>query len=161
MIQRLPFSDQIIIKMKINFGISIAIAYLVFVGGMVTFAVVASNQKNDLVTENYYNEAVAYQDRIEAVKNAKATGTDLQVSFHIPDHSIRVRQSENSKSISGEIYFYRPDNAGSDFHVPFTINTREEILKLNHKMTLGFWKAKAQWMEDSLLCISENKIFVQ
>jgi len=147
--------------MKINFGFLIATAYIVFVGGMITFAVIAGNQKNDLVTVNYYDEAVAYQDKIEAVKNARETGSKLRVSFNITDHSVRILKADSTKSITGELYFYRPDNAGSDFHLPFTVNSGEEILQLKHKMSYGLWKAKAQWTENSLQCISESKIFVQ
>lgn len=152
---------QVNYKMKINFGILIAIAYLVFVGGMVTFAIVASNQKNDLVTENYYDEAVVYQDKIEAVKNARQGGSNLIVSYSHSEHSIRIEKTNKNKNLNGEIYFYKPDDASADFHVPFSIRSEEELLPLKRKLNYGLWKIKAQWTEDSLPCISENKIFVQ
>jgi len=56
--------------MKFNWGHCIAVVLVIFASSILVFVYVASKQKNELVTEKYYEKAVAYQQRIDAEKNA-------------------------------------------------------------------------------------------
>lgn len=54
--------------MKFNWGHCIAVVLVIFASSILVFVYVASKQKNELVTEKYYEKAVAYQQRIDAEK---------------------------------------------------------------------------------------------
>ena len=66
---KLHFLALITEIMKLNWGSGIALVYVIFAGSMVAFAIKASRQHYDLVTENYYTEAVNYQQEIDARHN--------------------------------------------------------------------------------------------
>ena len=63
--------------MKNKWGIGIAAAYITFALGMILFAVHASRQHYDLVSNNYYEQAVKYQDKIDAGHNAEQAKLDI------------------------------------------------------------------------------------
>src|SRR5215212_3969619 len=97
--------------MKLNWGSGIAIVYTVFAGSMILFAVKASQQKNDLVIDNYYDEAVNYQTKIDAEHNNNVSGDQLKIEYRENENLIAISFSEKQKPIKGEISFYKPDYA--------------------------------------------------
>jgi hypothetical protein len=65
--------------MKFNWGHKILIVYLIFVGGILLLAFKSSQQKFDLVQQDYYGAELKYQSVINATKHASELGADLGV----------------------------------------------------------------------------------
>ncbi len=57
-----------------NWGVGIAIVYILFVLGMLTLVFKSRSQKIDLVTENYYQQELAYQEEIDAKQRVEDSG---------------------------------------------------------------------------------------
>ena len=58
-----------------SWGYKILGVYLVFVTGIVFLVIKSSNQKVDLVTKDYYEQELMYQDKInETARASKLTG---------------------------------------------------------------------------------------
>lgn len=68
--------------MKLNWGFGIAAVYTVFALGIIGMVILASRQKNDLVTESYYEQAVHFQDKINASENA-LEANNFELKFFI------------------------------------------------------------------------------
>ena len=65
--------------MKINWGHSIIIVYVLFVGGILLLAYKSSQQKFDLVQSDYYGAELKYQKVIDATQRASNLLDALQV----------------------------------------------------------------------------------
>lgn len=65
--------------MKINWGHSIIIVYVLFVGGILLLAYNSSQQKFDLVQTDYYGAELKYQKVIDATQRASNLAEALQV----------------------------------------------------------------------------------
>lgn len=65
--------------MKFNWGHKILIVYLIFVGGILLLAFKSSQQKFDLVQQDYYGAELKFQEVINASKHATDLGADLGV----------------------------------------------------------------------------------
>ena len=50
-----------------NWGYKILIVYIVFIAGIVTLVYKSSVQNQDLVVNDYYDQELKYQDKIDAV----------------------------------------------------------------------------------------------
>ena len=70
--------------MKINWGHSIIIVYVIFVGGILLLAYKSSQQKFDLVKNDYYGAELKYQEVIDATQRAVNLGEALQVERNGP-----------------------------------------------------------------------------
>src|SRR5262245_55749509 len=106
--------------MKLNWGISMMIVYTIFAASMVIFAINASKEKNDLVTENYYDHAVKFQDRIDEQANASRVSSGISFDYDAGSRSMVIHASGVNKTISGTLEFYKPDKASNDFSLPFS-----------------------------------------
>ena len=76
--------------MKLSWGHKIAATYLVFVAGMVFLVFKANSEKFDLVTKDYYEAELKYQEIIDQTANAtelsaqvivEKNGTELTIRF--------------------------------------------------------------------------------
>ena len=65
--------------MKLNWGHSIIIVYVLFVGGILLLAYNSSQQKFDLVQTDYYGAELKYQKVIDATQRANNLAEALQV----------------------------------------------------------------------------------
>jgi hypothetical protein len=147
--------------MKINWGISVAIVYTLFAVGMILFVVKASQQKNDLVTENYYDEAIHYQDKIDAMGNARLLTNSFTATFSKPTNSILISINNKEGAINGKINFYKPDNASLDFEVVLiTDSSGVQRISAENKAK-GLWNVLASWQVGEKKYYSESKLFIQ
>jgi hypothetical protein len=102
-----------------NWGKGIAIALIAFMSFILFLAINLMTKSVDLEYEDYYTREVVFQDRIAAEENGKAF-----------KQSIRILQSEEDIQLilpdgfptaeSGEVHFYKPDDAKSDIRIQFT-----------------------------------------
>ena len=146
--------------MKLNWGFGIAAVYIIFAGFMVWFAIKASSQKYDLVTDNYYNEAVNYQERIDAGENALNMDTKLAINYLSNNKSLEISISGVQKNINGVLSFYKPDRAIDDFKFDFAINeTGKQIIPLT-EMAHGYWDVNAAWSMEGKKCFTTKRIFI-
>lgn len=116
--------------MKFNWGHKILIVYLVFVGGILLLVFKSSQQKFDLVQQDYYGAELKYQEVINATKHASELGIDLGLvvrgSFlHITLPPI-LQQSETK----GEVHLYCIADEKGDLKKNFKSNNGEFDLEL-------------------------------
>ena len=116
--------------MKFNWGYKILIVYLVFVGGILLLVFKSSQQKFDLVQQDYYGAELKYQEVINATKRASELGIDLGLvvrgSFlHITLPPI-LQQSETK----GEVHLYCIADEKGDLKKKFKSNNGEFDLEL-------------------------------
>jgi nitrogen fixation protein FixH len=146
--------------MKLNWGTGIAIVYTSFAACMILFAVKASQQKYDLVSDKYYDEAVNFQARINAENNTAHAGMQLSMEYSPDENSILLNAEGADHAIAGTLYFYKPDRASDDFDLSFsTDHAGKTIIPLN-KLAHGYWKVKASWKIDDKDYFREVKIFI-
>lgn len=147
--------------MKLNWGFGIAAVYTLFAVSMILFAVKASQQHYDLVNDNYYNEAVNYQKRIDAGKNAALAYSKLSIEYLAKENAIEISSDTKSNNIKGTLFFYKPDKAGDDFQITFSIDeSAKKIIPLK-KLSHGYWNVNADWKVNNKECYSEKRIFVE
>jgi hypothetical protein len=129
--------------MKLNWGTSIAIFYIIFAATMVGFVIKSRTYDNSLVTDDYYAKDLTYQQQYDKMANAKALATDLtigkvgsQVQFLFPKE---VAQP------SGEILFYRADDKTKDFTVQVSADSNGLQTVPADKLKPGRWTVKVDW----------------
>ena len=60
--------------MKLSWGYKIAFVYIIFVAGIGFLVFKASSQKFDLVTKDYYDQELKYQEVIDQAANTAMLG---------------------------------------------------------------------------------------
>ena len=140
--------------MNWNWGKGIAASFTVFCGLMI-FMVIRSFQTDfHLVSSQYYQEELKYQERIDEMKNVHTDGSNPDLTFDGKKINFRL---VTLKPVKGEIHFYRPDNAALDQKVYF--DTPEVTVNKN-RLINGRYIAKIAWYEQDRKYYQEKEIFI-
>ncbi len=96
-----------------NWGVGIAIVYILFVLGMLTLVFKSRSQKIDLVTEKYYQQELAYQEEIDAKQRVEDSGCMPVIQKKSNQYQIQIPGSKGNP-IQGSLLAYCPSNKKAD-----------------------------------------------
>lgn len=140
--------------MKWNWGTGIALSFTVFCGLMV-FMVIQSFQTDFfLVSKQYYLDELKYQERIDDLERTKEAGILITQKA---DQESLFFNIDTDKHISGEIHFYRPENAKLDHKMKFS-NSSIEVEKSN--LVPGRYIAKISWLDQDHSYYQEEELII-
>jgi len=128
--------------MKLNWGTFIAIGYSVFVLFVIFMVYSAFGEDYDLVTEDYYAQEIAYQDRIDRTSRANRLENSLQVTLE--GNNLKVIFPQNNKTLSGSIQCFRPSDESKDFTETFNTSSGSFGIPLN-RFIKGKYLIKVDW----------------
>ena len=133
--------------MKINWGTSIIIAFVLFMSFILFFVFkVQSDTKydNDLVVEEYYKHDIHFSDEMVRVQNAEnlvKKPTILETSKGI---EIVFPEVFSPDKIKGIVSLYRPSNKRLDFEIPISLSN-PTLLIPKSKLVGGRWDINMEW----------------
>ncbi|SHG41678.1 FixH protein [Salegentibacter echinorum] len=146
--------------MKINWGTGIVIGMVIFIS-FILFLVVnmLTDDKfnHDLVTEEYYQKELHYQEEIDAETNAFA------LEENIKDYRVKngwvVEFPENLElsKISGDLNFYRPSNKKLDFSIPLDLKKRKIHIS-EDQLIGGRWNINIYWKYENTELLYKKEI---
>lgn len=137
--------------MKFNWGTKIAIVYILFVGGMLFLVMQSSRQKIDLVTPDYYEQEMKYQERIDQSKRADALTGKLTVEQSGDSLLLRFPAEHASKQITGQVWVYYPADESLDVRAEIdTRNGQHQLVLPSNRIRTGMSIAKTTWSSDGI-----------
>ena len=144
-------------KNKFNWGWKIALLYGGFVVLMILMVIRASSEKVELVTKDYYEEELRYQQRIDHTRMADSL--HLQPSWTIEKSKVSVRFSgHDHEALSGTITFYCPSDEHRDFKYPFT-TVADSLMVIEHAgLHSGTYRINTEWQQRGQSLHSESVI---
>ena len=142
-----------------NWGHKIGLVYVAFVVFMLTLVVLCIKQKDIfLVTDNYYNDELNYESRIQKAKNANALGAGLQIEVKDAVDSVYIDLTTQSVGSTGNIVFYRPSNEKMDYKIPINLDNKGRQKISTNKLAGGLWTIKLEWQKAGKEYYKEEKI---
>ncbi|WP_347158768.1 FixH family protein [Pontibacter chitinilyticus] len=138
---------------------AIITAMLLFMGYIASFVYQAMNQDVDLVSKNYYEQELAFQDHMNAVDRTKEMG-DVAVTYNAEAQTISLQLPKpfSGKRISGKINFFRPSNDKLDFELPFQPDASLYQVLNAAKLEKGYWKVRVNYSADQQTYFTEQRI---
>lgn len=134
--------------MKFNWGYGITIFLIIFVLFTLGLLYKANQQNIDLVTTNYYEEELAFQE----LKDKKALAEkhfEKQLTFSIENDTLFLKfPDEVTEKISGEITFFKPSDAKLDLIFEFENDTNLLHYPLN-LFSNGMYKVRIDWQHNN------------
>ena len=133
--------------MKFNFGTGLILFFTLWAAGIIYLVVLSSGENTDLVAPDYYNREVAFQSRIDKEKNAAHLSQLLQLNFNRQKDSIVIQFPDDflSYTLTGNIHFFKPDDAALDFDVKIDAESPLQQKIPSEKMRKGLWRAQVDW----------------
>ena len=125
-----------------------AIPYLI-VGTFVLFAAYiglmvqhAMRTDVELVSADYYQQELNYQQRIVAAGRAAALPTPIQLTPTPTAIRFQLPPALAGQAIRGEVRFFRPSDAHLDFTVPFQPDAALTQTLNTSRLQPGYWRVR-------------------
>ncbi len=133
--------------MKINWGTGIVLAFIGFIGFILYFVVIASVDKranHHLVTEEYYQEELAYQEEIDAMNNAREFSDQFRFDQNEEGLIITIPDDVSNQGVEGIVSLYRPSNKHLDFNLSVSLSN-SHLLIPDNRLLGGRWDISIRW----------------
>lgn len=113
---------------------------------IVSYTAWAMRQREDLVSENYYEHEVRFQSHLDSMNRSQSLATHTVVTFEPAQQVIVITlPAAQTRGATGSVQLYRPSDARLDRDVPLALNA-EGVQRLDSKeLSEGFWKVRVQW----------------
>ena len=126
---------------------ALAIYFTVFISFLIVFITWAVRQNMDLVQEDYYNQEMLFQKRLDTMNRTRAFARETAIQTDAASQAIMIQLPADHvrQGVTGEIHLYRPSDAMLD---------RKLKLRPDHAGTQrvdttglqpGLWKVRVQW----------------
>lgn len=146
--------------MKLNWGTGIVLAFIAFIAFIMFFVIkMTSNDKydHDLVTEDYYQQELEFQNDIEKQKNAKELKENIYWKKTEKGILIQFPADLDIENISGKVFLYRPSNKQLDFETPISLSTHNLLIP-DKRLLDGRWNIIIDWQYNQKSYLFKNEI---
>lgn len=122
-------------------------AFGVFISGTVALIVLSARTQTDLVSQDYYERELRYQEDIDRRTRTQALEGQVQVRYDADRRQLTfaLPAAHAAKRAEGEIQLYRPSAAGLDRRVPLTVDSRGQQILDATTLSDGLWRVRVTW----------------
>lgn len=127
--------------------IGIAAAFVVFLTGTASLVVISTHEKAELVSPDYYEQGLRFQDQINRRGRAGTLQGQVRVSYDAAQRvlTLALRAAHAAAHAAGEILLYRPSAAGLDRRVPLDLDVQGRQTLDARSLSDGLWWVRVTW----------------
>lgn len=144
--------------MKLNWGTKIASVYIAFVAFIIVMVYLSFGEKYDLVTEDYYAQELAFQDKIDAKNRLESLDENLHTSIENEYLKVDFPHAETTE-LNGNIHCFRPSDESKDFVVKLENEKKAKHIPLN-QFSSGKYLLKISWEADNHSFYAEKTVVI-
>ncbi len=126
--------------------VSILATFIVFICGTVGLVVLATQHRNDLVADDYYEQEIRYQARMNQLRRTEPFRDEI-----VAVHDSARRQLELSfpahlaGDATGTVQLYRPNQSTADRSFAFAATPEGRQTLPATDLAPGLWKVRLHW----------------
>ncbi len=140
-----------------NWGTGIAIVITFFILMTLGFVTVAVRNDNELVSEDYYDQELGYQDKLNHAHNAQESGISPKVS----QTETGCIQIDFPMPVSGSLVLFRPSDKSMDSKASFESKADSIWKHCPKQLPAGMWTVSLTWKFNGKTCYSEHVLTTQ
>jgi hypothetical protein len=135
--------------------LTIAVFYTIFVLTLVVFVIYSRYQTVDLVTDDYYQQELIYQQQIDRIIRTESLSNPVSWTHNEQQKLLNLRFSPelDVEQIQGRILFFRPSDALQDKLIAINLSSAGDQTISTQQLVPGFWKIKIFWQ------LGENEFY--
>ncbi len=119
------------------------VGFLSFLFGLLFYL---SSQRFDLVTDNYYEKGLQYEEQIQRIQRTLALGEAVALEHDPSRRALTIRFNHfPHQAVQGRVTFYRASNAALDFSIPIQLDSTGTQIVNTSRLVPGLWKVQLEW----------------
>jgi len=143
-----------------NWGIKILLLYLGFVAMIIALVVGSSMQEIHMVTDDYYEEELAYGEQIQRIKNTQELPERVEIAYDKENHKIILQYPEQFGDISGKMVLYRPSDSQLDREIEIDLDEALKQEIATEDLLYGMWRLKINWQAEQKDYYQEEVVII-
>ena len=125
--------------------LGITLTFALFFCGMATVVVIATTHRDSLVSENYYEQELKYQEQINSAARAAQSGASVNYDSTAGRIIIALPAMSRAQKLNGQIELYRPSAAGLDRQFPLRPDAGGRQSLDTGSLAAGPWEVRVAW----------------
>jgi len=110
-------------KIQWNWGTKLVIGIILYLSFILTMVFLMVREDVPLVEDDYYPQAVEYQNKIDKKTNAAHLEKGILITQTSQEITMQFQSFFDAKDVSGKIWVYRPSKPEDDFSVPVSLDS--------------------------------------
>ncbi len=146
--------------MKFNWGHGIILVILLSIAGFLTLVFISTNERIDMVTEDYYPKELKYEDQIDKIKNYNALAKKVKVSI---GESLQIQFPDNiadASGITGLVHLYRPSDKDLDIEEEIKLNKAYSMSIPKQNLKNGKYELIIEWQANGQPYLTKQTVYV-
>jgi hypothetical protein len=134
-----------------SWPLGIVVIFIVFILFKVGFIIFSRFHRVDLVSSDYYQQGINYQQQIERQKRTRSMSKNIRCEYNKSAELLKIVFPANKVlgNISGDIHLFRPSDAKQDKWFFLTLNASGEQIIDVRNLAKGLWRIKIKWIIQS------------
>ncbi|WP_395767923.1 FixH family protein [Aquirufa sp.] len=141
-----------------HWGHGIMVTFILFGVFMAYFYINMSNEKIELVGENYYADGQAFQEKMNQENQEIPKQHQVQLKSIANDHYMLIQLPEGCDSAN--MQFFRPSNARLDKSLTWKKDTNLNWTFSTVFLVEGPWKRTIRWSVEGKSYLQEDRIVI-
>lgn len=133
-------------KTQRNFWpLGIILTFAVFISGMAWVVTIAATHPDYLVSNNYYEQELKFQQQINAAARAQKSGAGIFHDAAAGNVVIKLNAGELKRNFSGTVEFYRPSAPDLDHQIKLEPGVDGTQTLNVSRLARGPWRLLVKW----------------
>ena len=145
--------------MNVNSGniiITFFVIFIIVIIGFVLLITTNNDFKHQMVTENYYQKELNFQN--DFLKYQRSKNFDVKINFNKNKLIVEFPENLRLNSVKGSVTVYRPSNNSLDFKKEIILKKNNFIIDFNKK-SKGKWIVFLDWSYDNIDYMHKKEIY--
>lgn len=141
---------------------AIILAFVLFAAYIGFMVQQAMRTSVDLVSADYYQQELAYQQRMESVARTAALAAPVQARYQPEAQRLTLELPAGLAGATGTVRFFRPSDQQLDFAVPFAPGgTPARQVLSTSRLRAGYWRLRLEFMAGGQPYFFEQELTIQ
>lgn len=142
-------------------------AFAIFITGTTGLIVLACTHRIDLVSADYYEQEIKFQNHLDQIRRTKGLDVAGMVAYDAVRQQITISLpiDQIRQTFSGRVQLYRPSAAALDRQVALAPNSSGIQIVEAKDLRPGLWKVRVSWsigdndyfMDQKIVIGSQNR----
>ncbi len=138
----------------------IILFFVLLLCGIATVLAIALTHRESMVSDNYYERELKFQEQIDSTARAQQSGATIRMDAAAGKLWLAVPAQQVAQQFSGSIEFYRPSSPALDTQLPFTPGTDGAQAVDLSKLVPGRWDVHVTWSAGGKQYYLEQKLAI-
>ncbi len=144
-----------------SWGTGVLVAFGLFLAGILGMVAISMSEDVQLVTEQYYDKELRYQERIQATERANGLATRVNIELRPGVVVVRFPRLGRPGDVEGQVTLYRPANRAEDRTLPLVLDTLWTQNIPARALAPGLWRVQVQWRLHAEEYYAEQPLILQ